>query len=137
MRRAAKVLESPDHQLLTRNQLAFLIRTTILRAMQQNEPPVCASEVIFRVLRGRWALPLLIAIAEHGPIHFLAIGRSVPGISKKVLTDQLRFLQQAGVITRSSAETRQEVFYQLSNRGRELKAAIDGLNDLAARWPDL
>ena len=99
--------------------------------------PICAAEVVLRVLRGRWALTIMAVVAEHGPIHFLAIGRQVPGISNKVLADQLRYLLRAGVVHRSSAEERQEVFYELTARGREVRTALDGLNDLARRWPDL
>ncbi len=99
--------------------------------------PLCAAQVIFRVTRGRWALSILSVIAERGPIHFLALGRSIPGISRKVPSEQLRYLLEAGVIRRSGAKERQEVFYTLSNRGRELKTAIDGLTALAERWEEL
>lgn len=105
--------------------------------MPSDSLPICAAEVIFRVVRGRWALSLMAVIAERGPIHFSAIGRSVPGISRKVLTDQLRFLERSGVVIRSEVERPAQVFYELTARGLELKKAIDGLNDLAARWSDL
>jgi len=79
----------------------------------------------------------MMVLAEYGPIHFSAIGRQVPGISTKVLAEQLRYLLKAGVVHRSSAEKRQEVYYELTARGRELQRALDGFNDLARRWPDL
>lgn len=79
----------------------------------------------------------MMVLAEQGPIHFSAIGRRVPGISTKVLTDQLRYLAQAGVVHRSGAEKRQEVYYELTTKGRELQVALDGFNELARRWPDL
>jgi DNA-binding HxlR family transcriptional regulator len=105
--------------------------------MSSDTLPICAAEVIFRVVRGRWALSLVVVIAEQGPIHFLAISRSLPGISRKVLTDQLRFLERAGVVSRSTVEKPPQVFYELTTRGLALKKAIDGLNELAARWPDI
>lgn len=105
--------------------------------MPPSDNSICAAEVVFRVVRGRWALSLIATIAEQQPVHFLALSRSVPGISRKVLTEQLRFFQQAGVVERSTDEARQEVFYALTRRGKELKTAIDGLNDLAARWDTL
>lgn len=102
-----------------------------------SDAELCAAEVVFRMVRGRWALKLIAAIAAHEPIQFLSLGRSVPGISSKVLAEQLRFFLQAGVIKQTRTAERQEVLYQLTNRGRELKKAIDGLNDFAARWPTL
>jgi DNA-binding HxlR family transcriptional regulator len=100
-------------------------------------PQICAAEVIFRIVRGRWALPLLLVLAEQGPLHFLAIHRVISGVSRKVLTEQLRHFEQAGVVNRCSTQSRTLVFYELTHRGRELKKAVDGLNGLAGRWLDL
>ncbi|AFQ51600.1 winged helix-turn-helix transcriptional regulator [Burkholderia cepacia] len=105
--------------------------------MPENTPTICAAEVILRMLRGRWAPSLLMVIADQGPIHFLAIFRALPGISRKVLTDQLRFLVRAGVIARSTSETQPQVIYALTERGRELKRAVDQFNELAIRWDSL
>jgi DNA-binding HxlR family transcriptional regulator len=105
--------------------------------MPTEPPQICAAEVIFRILRGRWALPILLVLAEQGALHFLAIHRLIPGVSKKVLTEQLRYFERAGVLNRSSTQSQAHVFYELTLRGQELNKAIDGLNDLAARWFDL
>jgi DNA-binding HxlR family transcriptional regulator len=106
-------------------------------ASKKAQTPVCASEIVIRTVRSRWAPTLVKVIADKEPIHFSAILREVHGISTKVLSDQLRNLQRGGVLHRSDATRGQEVFYQLTNRGRELKRALDGLNDLADRWQDL
>ena len=119
------------------NFFATLNESAILLAMQTEPPQICAAEVVFRVVRGRWALPLLLVLAEQGPVHFLAIFRQIPGISRKVLTEQLRFFENAGVVHRYSTQSQSQVFYELTPRGRELKKAVDGLNELAARWFDL
>jgi DNA-binding HxlR family transcriptional regulator len=100
-------------------------------------PKICAAEMIFRIVRGRWALYLLRVLAEQGPVHFMAINRLVPGISRKVLTEQLRRFERAGVVDRSSTQSQSHVFYELTVRGRELKKAVDGFDDLASRWLDL
>lgn len=82
-------------------------------------------------------MPVMVTIVEHGPIYFGAIERTVKGVSAKALAEQLRFFQKAGVIIRTPSENRREVYYELTNRGRALKSALDELNDLARRWPDL
>ena len=105
--------------------------------MRENKTPICIAEPVLRVVRSRWSLTLIRVIADGGPIHFSAIGRQIPGISSKVLTDQLRNLQRDGVLQRMRAAERQEVYYELSNRGWELKRALDGLSDLARRWGEL
>jgi DNA-binding HxlR family transcriptional regulator len=76
-------------------------------------------------------------IGQRGPIHFSAIAREVRGISVKVLTEQLRDLVENGVLNRIANESRPEVYYELTPRGRELKLALDSLNELADRWPRL
>lgn len=105
--------------------------------MRSDETPVCMAEVVLRVVRSRWALTIIKVIADGGPIHFSAIGRRIPNISAKVLADQLRNLHQAAVLQRIGTDDRQEVYYQLTNRGQELKLALDDLNSLAQRWPRL
>lgn len=105
--------------------------------MPMDAPPICPSEIILSVVKGRWAPKIVATLATHGSIHFLALGRAVPGISKKVLSDQLRFFQEAGIVKRSPAPESSEVAYALTPRGRALKEAMDGLNDLAARWHSL
>ncbi len=105
--------------------------------MTRPETSICAAEAVFRVVRGRWALSLIATIADQQPVHFLALSRSMRGISRKVLTEQLRFFQQAGVVKRLPDRERQEVSYELTARGKRLKAAIDGLNDLASDWDAL
>ena len=105
--------------------------------MGEQETPICIAEPVLRVVRSRWSPTLVKVIADGGPIHFSALGRQIAGISAKVLADQLRKLQRAGVLQRTRAEARQEVNYELTKRGWELKRALDGLNDLARRWQDL
>lgn len=97
----------------------------------------CASEILIRLLKGRWAPSLVMVVGQRGPIHFSAIAREVQGISVKVLTEQLRDLVESGVFNRIANENRPEVYYELTPRGLELKLALDSLNDLADRWPHL
>lgn len=105
--------------------------------MASDPTSICAAEVVLRVLRGRWAMTILMTLVDHGAMHFGAIERSIKGISAKVLSEQLRYLQNAGVVSRRSSEQRREVYYELTPRGHELKLALDAINDLARRWPDL
>jgi len=59
----------------------------------------------------------------------------MPGISKKVLTERLRDLEQAGILRREPRPAaRPQMLYSLTGRGRELMAAFDSLRELGARW---
>jgi DNA-binding HxlR family transcriptional regulator len=102
------------------------------RASQES---ICPADVVISVVMGRWASQVTKRIGEQAWINFGALSRALPGISHKVLTEQLRKLQQAGLIRRERQSTaRREVRYSLTPRGRELTAALDGLAELAARW---
>ncbi|WP_343820389.1 helix-turn-helix domain-containing protein [Dyella marensis] len=118
-------------------RLAPARRAFILLLMAPDPTSICAAEVVLRVLRGRWAMTILMILSERGAMHFGAIERSIKGVSAKVLSEQLRYLRHAGVVSRSSSEQRREVYYELTPRGLELKLALDAINDLARRWPHL
>ena len=98
--------------------------------------PVCLADVVIRALRGKWAMQILLAIdAQEERPHFNNLKRAVPGISAKVLAEQLRYLLEAGVIHRIPSDlARQEVFYAYTDQGRELRALLDSLNELGRRW---
>ncbi len=77
------------------------------------------ADVVLRALRGRWATHILTVIASHESIHFNALKRAMPGVSAKVLTEQLRFLETAGVLERhATGNSRREVSYTYTARGR-------------------
>jgi len=74
-------------------------------------------------------------IGDHGALHFAALQRSIPAVSRKVLTDQLRHLERAGILQRQrNAASRREMPYSFTSRGRELKVVLDSLEELGARW---
>lgn len=106
--------------------------------MSTQTKSICVADVVLRTLRGRWATHILSVIASHESIHFNELKRVIPGISAKVLTEQLRFLETAGVIKRhATGNSRQEVGYTYTARGHELKHVLDSFNELATRWAQL
>jgi DNA-binding HxlR family transcriptional regulator len=52
-----------------------------------------------RVLQGKWKLRILNAM-RNGPIRLGQLARELPTVSKKVLTENLRELEQSKVIVR-------------------------------------
>lgn len=103
--------------------------------MSAQTKSICMADVVLRALRGRWATRILAVIASHQSIHFNELKRAIPGVSAKVLTEQLRFLETAGVLERhATGNSRQEVSYIYTARGHELKQVLDSFSELAARW---
>lgn len=103
------------------------------RSMEPLQPaPACLADIIVRSLRGKWAMPILLVVGENGGRHFNHLRRAIPGISAKVLTEQLRYLMAAGVVQRQPSGS--EVVYSYTERGKELRALLDSMNTLAQRW---
>jgi DNA-binding HxlR family transcriptional regulator len=86
------------------------------------------SEAIY-LFQGKWKTRILCAMRE-GPVRLGQLARAIPGASKKVLTENLRELQRAGLIVRQEYnEALRHVEYDFSKDVRqELHAMLDHLD---------
>lgn len=48
----------------------------------------------------KWAILVLLVLADNGPVRFNALGKLIPDISTKVLADTLRILEADNLINR-------------------------------------
>ena len=77
---------------------------------------------------GKWAMLVLRVLAENETTRFNAIGRAIPDISPKVLTETLKSLEGDGLIKRKVyAEVPPKVEYSLSELGHDLLPHLYGL----------
>lgn len=73
---------------------------------------------------------LQFGLIYSGKQRFTDFVKSIPGISKKVLTDNLRALEDDGLVEREVfAEVPPRVEYSLSDLGKTLKPILDALKD--------
>jgi DNA-binding HxlR family transcriptional regulator len=86
----------------------------------------CMTARALEVVGERWSL-LIVRDLLPGPRRFTDLARSLDPITPARLTDRLRRLEAAGVITRRSATRGREVWYQLTDAGFDLGPAIDEL----------
>ena len=87
----------------------------------------CPLEEVMRVLSGRWPTLLLYYLKE-GTKRFADLRRDNPTISHKVLTAELRKLEDAGIVARTAFDGYPlRVEYALTARGRSLVPLIDAL----------
>lgn len=85
------------------------------------------NELIGRVA-DKWTMLVLEELAEHGTMRFSAIGRAVPGISQKMLTQTLRQLERDGLVTRTVHPViPPRVDYDLTPLGHGLAEAFCGV----------
>jgi DNA-binding HxlR family transcriptional regulator len=89
----------------------------------------CSVEESMRLLGGRWRL-LMVSYLLDGPKRFNDLRRDLPGISQRMLTLDLRALEDAGLIQRTVfPEVPVRVEYQLTEDGDRLRPIIDVMRD--------
>lgn len=77
-----------------------------------------------RLLGGRWRL-LLVSYLVDGPKRFSELRRDMPGISQRMLTLDLRALEQEGLIKRTVfAEVPLKVEYRLTDDGLRVRPVV-------------
>jgi DNA-binding HxlR family transcriptional regulator len=90
-----------------------------------------ASFTVETLFRNKWRINILCAM-RSGPIRLGQLARIIPIASKKVLTQNLRDLEAAGIITRSDlSDVVPRVEYELD---QGIKTSILGLLDNLAQW---
>ncbi len=82
-------------------------------------------EFALRHIGGTWKMPILWRLQEK-PLRFSELKRDIPHISDKMLTSQLRELEQKGLIARSVyAEVPAKVIYTLTEKGTKTLPVIE------------
>ncbi len=88
----------------------------------------CAVEATLKVIGGRWKV-LILRELFRGTQRFGQLHRAINGITQKMLTQQLRELEQDGLITRTVyAEVPPRVEYDLTERGQSLKPILAAMH---------
>ena len=95
----------------------------------------CPMDFILRMLMGPWTTYIVYNLRTFGPQRFGELKRRVGGVSAKMLTERLRTLEGAGLVSREYEPTiPPKVTYSLTERGHELDGVLGTLADTAMRW---
>lgn len=85
-------------------------------------------ENVLQVIGGRWKLVILFQLFGGKTLRFSELERAIPGISQKMLIQQLRQLEKDEVVTRTvHPEVPPRVEYRLTDWGQSLCPALDSL----------
>ena len=93
----------------------------------------CPVAVACEVFAHRWT-PLILRELFAGSTHFNEIRRGIPLISKTLLAQRLRALEEAGVLTCTNPADRSYPEYRLTPAGTEFKPVIESLGAWGQRW---
>ena len=109
-----KQVEHPDNQINSFSE------------NQTYDASICIMTKITDLISGKWK-PIILHLIKNDINRFGSLQRSMPKISKKVLTNQLRELEEDNLITREVVEAKhpQIVVYHLTDKGQSLRVLID------------
>jgi DNA-binding HxlR family transcriptional regulator len=90
----------------------------------------CPVRATIDVIEGKWK-PIVVDSLKRGTLRFGQLRRHVSEATQKVLTEQLRELENDGIIVRRTSQKRWErVEYSLTSYGRTLVPVLT----LMAKW---
>ena len=93
------------------------------------ELPACPVETTLMLISDKWKV-LILRDLMPGTKRFSELKRSVGHVTQKVLTAQLRQMEESGLVTRTVyPEVPPRVEYSLTELGRSLKPVLDATWD--------
>ena len=95
----------------------------------ENSFPACSVELTLSLIGDKWKF-LIVRDLLTGTKRFSELKRSLGSISQKVLTSQLRLLEQNGIVHRQVfAEVPPRVEYSLTKTGETLSSVLEALEE--------
>jgi DNA-binding HxlR family transcriptional regulator len=97
--------------------------------LKKDELPECPVATVVELIGNKWKL-LIIRNLLAGTSRFNELQRGIPGISQKVLTQNLRALESDGLVVRTVfPEVPPHVEYSLSDMGKTLESIFEHMID--------
>jgi DNA-binding HxlR family transcriptional regulator len=97
----------------------------------------CTVEATLDVIGGKWK-PLILWALGDNVLRFNALQKGLPGVNAKMLTKQLRELEEDGVITRKVyPEVPPRVEYSITDFGRTLIPILQALCTWGAHYLEI
>ena len=97
--------------------------------MEKKQLPACPVETTLSLIGDKWKVLILRDLMD-GTKRFGELKKSIGSVSQKVLTAQLRDMEENGLVNRTDyAEVPPRVEYSLTEIGHSLKPIIDAMMD--------
>jgi DNA-binding HxlR family transcriptional regulator len=94
-------------------------------------------DAAFRMLEGRWKMVIVFHLFDREVLRFSELERAIPGVSQKMLIQQLRDLEGDGIVERTIyPQVPPKVEYRLTPWGQAMCPALDMLLEWAAQKPE-
>ena len=95
---------------------------------------ICPVRNVVARFGNKWALLVILVLSENEPIRYNELGRKIPDISSRVLSNTLRTLEADGLVLRTFyQEVPPRVEYSLTDTGKSLVPIIVKLTEWAQK----
>lgn len=96
--------------------------------------PRCPIRTTLELVGGKWRLLIIYQLAG-GPVRFGDLKRSIPEISEKMLTQELKHLMESGLIHRNNhGEVPPRVDYILTDTGKSALRLVAEMRDFGLAY---
>lgn len=109
-----------------------------MSSLMLEELPACPVETTLALIGNKWQVLILRDLSLNGTMRFKELQRSIGKISQKVLTSNLRAMEDAGIVHREIfAEVPPRVEYSLTETGASLKPVLDAMWAWGERYKEM
>lgn len=103
-------------------------------AVNYDEPYGCSVETTLAVIGGRWKPVMIFHLLDEGTLRFSELMRRTTGVTRRVLTAQLRELERDGIVRRTVYPVvPPRVEYELTPYGLTLEPLLLEMREWGAR----
>ncbi|WP_066056748.1 winged helix-turn-helix transcriptional regulator [Robertmurraya korlensis] len=94
------------------------------------KPELCRVDDALNILTGKWKPIILLHLLTKGTLRFGELKRSMPGITQKMLTNQLRELEEEDIVQRVVyPQVPPKVEYSITEYGKSLEPILRAMHD--------
>lgn len=100
----------------------------------ERKPENCQVEDALGIIVGKWKPVILLYLLQEGTKRFSELKRNMPGITQKMLTKQLRELEEEKIIQRVIyPQVPPKVEYSMTEYGRSLEPILEAMHEWGAK----
>lgn len=115
--------------------VAFSKKDVVLQQSQQAQVVYCPVEMSLSLLGGKYKALILWKLLECGTLRFLQLRRLIPKATAKILTQQLRELEEHGLVRRTVYPVvPPKVEYSLTDLGITIQPLLEAMYDWGSRY---
>ncbi|MBN8209396.1 helix-turn-helix transcriptional regulator [Bacillus sp. NTK071] len=97
--------------------------------VDQNGKLKCSIEYTLKKIGGKWKTVILWHLGVEGTLRYSELRKLLPGVTHKVMTQQLKELEEDGFINRTQYDTiPPKVEYSMTERGKSLMPILEQMH---------